>query len=211
VHPKLKSNYEIEFVTLIASISAGIIKIFSQCDVIVTPIEIFMLITGSIQILLFLKNIEIVLRYIEIILRYIGNKCCKCCECCKLNNDYNGEDGKTNKQKLFGFLKKFLKIDENENNTCVNRIDIAIFTVILIFNIFILIAFVWSFTIFKKAIYDQDDYNAKEAHCRCDYYGFKKFDEGKFGHSTVYILNTLSLFLSSVSFALLYAREILII
>jgi hypothetical protein len=67
-----------------------------------------------------------------------------------------------------------------------------------------------SFKIFINTIYYQAE-NLRESYCRCDYYGLELFDEGKFGHSTVYILNTLSLFLSSVSFALLYARENLII
>jgi hypothetical protein len=81
VQPMFNSNYEIQFVTIIASIATAIIKIFSQYDVFFTPIEIFMLIiTGSLQILLFLKN----LGNLGIKIIKIWCKCCSSCinECC---------------------------------------------------------------------------------------------------------------------------------
>ena len=71
VHPKFNSNYEIQIVTLIASISSAITKAFSQCYVFITTIEIFMLITGTMHILVLIKCLRIF--------------CCECNSCSSFN------------------------------------------------------------------------------------------------------------------------------
>jgi hypothetical protein len=103
-------------------------------------------------------------------------------------------------------LDLIFEFKKSKDDTCVNRIDIAIYLLICSINISIVVLFGISFKIFINTIYYQAE-NLREPYCRCDNYGFQKFDEGKFGHKTVYILNNTSLFLSSVSFALLFARE----
>jgi hypothetical protein len=168
-----------------------------------------MLITGTLQILLFLKNFEI--------LGKIRCKCfssCKnveCCSFCVVNEcssrlKFYFDNHKNKKEKLFDALDIIFNFQKNKNHLRVNCIEMAIYIVICLTNFCIVIFFSVSLFIFIEAIYKRDE-NVREAYCRCDYYGSEKYEGGKFGHEKVYALNTASLFFSSLSFVLIFARK----
>ena len=193
LHPQFRSGYKIQYLTVINGIIATFTKIFANCDVHVTPIDIFALVTGTSAIYVFWQSVG-----------YF----CKCAFLIRKIEEPN--ENPLKKKYIFDVLSKIFEYEETNKATNWKIKDFLLFFLIIICNLIIFILFCIATNFYYHDVYmpfPGATANDQETYCRCQYYK----ENGRGRHISIFIFSYVSLFLSSTVLSLVMAKKNLLI
>ena len=186
LHPTFESGYRVQYLTIISGAIGYLTKVFSNCDVNITPVDIFALITGTSAFYLLLQS-----------LGYFLDVCCSSFK--YISNEINF---KTDKEFLFRILSKVFDLNKRDHSKFRCR-DIFLTFLIVLSNLIIPALFSPSAYYYYNDVYNHNTTDDQEKYCRCQYYR----NDPKGNHFKVFICSMVSLGISALAICLIASRK----